>query len=396
MRTLAALALLAFASSVSGAEAEKIDLFHAGKGGYTIYRIPGIVVTKSGTVLAYCEARKSTSDWGTIDILLRRSADGGKTWVEPKKIADVPGPKQRNPVALEKKLGAKDDVTYNNPVMIADKSGAVHFLFCLEYMRCFYSRSDDDGKTWTKPTEITESTFDPFKKDHAWKAFATGPGHGIQLKSGRLVVPVWLSLGTGGGGHGDSVTATIYSDDAGKTWKRGEIAIPNTDEWNSPNEACVAELADGTVMLNARSPSKANRRLVVISSDGATKWSKPKFDDALPEPICMGSLLAIPDKKLLLFSNPDNLDKANAKTPPAGGTSRDRKNVTVRLSEDNGKTWSAKRSIESGFSAYSDLVLAKDGTVLLFYERGSDKRASYGKLTVARFTVNWITANGRR
>jgi sialidase-1 len=396
-RTLAVLVLLAFTAPGFAAEPEKIDLFHADQGGYKMYRIPGVVVTKAGTVLAYCEARKTASDWATIDLLLRRSTDGGKTWGDPTKIADVPGPKERSPVALAKKLGAKDDVTYNNPVMIADKSGAVHLLFCLEYMRCFYCRSDDEGKTWTKPNEITAIAFSPFKKEIDWKALATGPGHGIQLKSGRLLVPVWLSLGTGGSGHGDSVSATIYSDDGGKTWKPGEIAIPNTAEWASPNECCVAELPDGTVMLNARSPSKANRRLVTTSADGATKWTKPAFDDALPEPVCMGSLLAVPGKTpVLLFSNPDNLEKAGAKTPPAPGTGRDRKNVTVRLSEDNGKTWTAKRSAESGFSAYSDLALAKDGTVLLFYERAGEKGANYGRLTLARFPLEWISANGRR
>ncbi|MBY0461174.1 MAG: glycoside hydrolase, partial [Gemmataceae bacterium] len=324
------------------------------------------------------------------DILMRRSTDNGKTWADSQKLPAVKGPIERNPVAVAKKIGKPDDVTYNNPVMIADKSGAVHLVFCLEYMRCFYSKSDDDGKTWSEPTEITASAFEPLKKAHAWKVIATGPGHGIQLKSGRLVVPVWFSLGTGGSGHGSSVTATIYSDDAGKTWKPGEVAVPDTEEWSGPNEATVAELSDGTVMLNARSPSKANRRLVTNSPDGATKWSKPAFDDALPEPVCMGSLLAIPDKKLLLFSNPDNLEKAGAKTPPAPGSGRDRKNVTVRLSADDGKTWTAKQSIETGFSAYSDLALAKDGSVLLLYERANEKGAGYGRLTLARFGVEWV------
>lgn len=392
MRTAVALAVLALVSPARGADPDKIDLFRADAGGYKQYRIPGVVVTKAGTVLAYCEARKTTSDWATIDVLMRRSTDHGKTWDDPRKIADVPGPKERSPVALAKKLGAKDDVTYNNPVMIADAGGAVHFLFCLDYFRCFYCRSDDDGKTWTKPTEITASAFDPFKKHIDWKAVATGPGHGIQLKSGRLVVPVWLSLGTGGSGHGDSVSATIYSDDAGKTWKPGDVAIPNTKEWASPNECCVAELSDGSVMLNARSPSKANRRLVTISKDGATKWSEPKFDDTLPEPVCMGSLLSVPGAKpVLLFSNPDNLDRAGAKPPPAPGTGRDRKNVTVRLSTDDGKTWSAKRTVESGFSAYSDLARASDGTILLFYERAGEKGGTYGRLTVARFSTGWLT-----
>jgi sialidase-1 len=391
IRFAAAVLLCALASPGFAADAEKIDLFHADTSGYKIYRIPGVVVTKAGTVLAYCEARKSDrGDWGTIDILLRRSTDGGKTWGDAAKVADVPGPKEKNPVALAQKLANKDDVTYNNPVMIADRSGAIHLLYCLEYMRCFYCRSDDDGKTWSKPTEITASAFDPLKKGYDWKVLATGPGHGIQLKSGRLVVACWLSTGTGGHAHRPSIVTTITSDDGGKTWKPGEVAIPNTAEWINPNESTIAELPDGTVMLNARSESKANRRLVTTSADGATKWSKPAFDDALVEPICMGALLSIPEKKVLLFSNPDNLEKTGAKAPPAAGANRDRKNVTVRLSEDNGKTWAAKRSVESGFSAYSDLAVLKDGTVLLLYERAGEKGGNYGRLTVARFTLDWL------
>jgi sialidase-1 len=390
VRFAAALLSLAFASPLCAAEPEKIDLFRAGEGGYKLYRIPGVVVTKAGTVLAYCEARKTASDWASIDILARRSTDGGKTWGEPVKVADVPGPKERNPIALARKFGTKDDTTYNNPVMIADRSGAVHFLFCLEYARCFYCRSDDDGKTWTKPTEITAAAFDPLKKQYDWKVLATGPGHGIQLKGGRLVVACWLSLGTGGNGHRPSAVTTIYSDDGGKNWKPGAVAIPNTAEWVSPNESTVAELPDGAVMLNARSESKPNRRLVTTSADGATKWSKPTFDDALVEPVCMGSLLAIPDRKVLLFSNPDNLEKAGAKSPPAPGAGRDRKNVTVRLSEDGGKTWATKRSVEPGMSAYSDLAALADGTVLLFYERAGEKGDNYGRLTVARFPLEWV------
>lgn len=380
-------------SAASAADPEKNDLFEADAGGYKLYRIPGVVVTAKGTVLAYCEARKSDrGDWGTIDILVRRSTDGGKTWGEPAKVADVPGPKEKNPVALAQKLADPKDVTYNNPVMIADKSGAVHLVFCLEYMRCFHCRSDDDGKTWSMPNEITATAFDPFKKEYDWKVLAAGPGHGIQLKTGRLLVPVWLSTGTGGHAHRPSVVSTIYSDDGGKTWKGGEVAIPNTAEWVNPNESTVAELPDGTVVLNARSESKANRRLVTTSPDGATRWAQPAFDDALVEPVCMGSLLAVPGKKpVLLFSNPDNLDKAGAKTPPAAGTNRDRKNVTVRLSEDGGKTWAAKRGVEAGASAYSDLAALPDGTVLLFYERGSTARPQYGRLTLARFPLDWLT-----
>ena len=195
----------------------KVDLFTAAQDGYKLYRIPGIAVTKRGTVLAYCEARKSDrGDWGTIDIMLRRSTDGGKTWSPRAKIADVPGPKSKNLAALAQKLATPGEVTYNNPTAIADADGSVHFLFCLEYARCFYMRSDDDGTTFTAPVEITAS-FDKFRPEYDWKVLATGPGHGIQLKNGRLVVPVWISLGTGGHAHRPSVASVIFSDDHGRT-----------------------------------------------------------------------------------------------------------------------------------------------------------------------------------
>ncbi len=142
----------------------------------------------------------------------------------------MPGPKTKNPFALQVKGVNASDVTYNNPVLIADRDGTVHMLFCLEYMRCFYQRSTDDGESWSAPVEITD-TFEAFHSAYPWKVLATGPDHGIQLKSGRLVVPVWLSTGTGGNAHRPSVTATIYSDDQGKTWQAGEIAVPCTEEW---------------------------------------------------------------------------------------------------------------------------------------------------------------------
>lgn len=378
---------------------ETVDLFHAGTEGYAIYRIPGIVVTSQGTVLAYCEARRSSrSDWGTIDIMLRRSTDGGRTWDDPKKIADVPGPKTKNPVALAQKLGNPDDITYNNPVAFADRNGSVHFLFCLEYARCFAMHSNDDGVTWSAPKEIT-ATFEAFRPDYDWKVLATGPAHGIQLSTGRLVVPVWLSTGTGGHAHRPSVTSTIYSDDHGETWHRGEIAVPNTDEWVNPNETVIAELADGRVMLNARSESPVHRRLVTISPNGATGWSKPRFDDALLEPICMASIVRhskkpSADKNRLLFVNPHNLESARGNAKP--GTGRDRKNLTIRLSYDEGETWPVSKPLDPDFGAYTDLAVLPDGTVLLIYEHGrktdfNEKPSNYAGLSVARFNIEWLT-----
>ena len=151
---------------------------------------------------------------------------------------------------------------------------------------------------------------------------ATGPGHGIALRTGRLVVAVWLSTGTGGNAHRPSVTATIYSDDHGRTWKAGEIAIPDTPEFIFPNETTAVELADGRVMLNARSESKANRRLVTISPDGATGWSKPAFDDALLEPICEGSLSRIGDRLLFSTRTRSTPRPARRRSPARTGSAR--------------------------------------------------------------------------
>ncbi len=369
---------------------EKTDLFRVGDFGFQRFHIPGIVVTAKGTVLAWCEARRTDGDWADIRVLLRRSTDDGQTWSAPKEIVEVPGPITKNPFALALKKTNPKDVTYNNPVLIADRDGTVHMVFCLEYMRCFYQRSDDDGVNWSAPVEIT-STFEAFKKDYDWEVLATGPNHSIQLKSGRLVVPVWLSTGTGGNAHRPSVTATIYSDDGGKTWLAGEIAVPCTDEFINPNETVAVELSDGRVMLNVRNESKAHRRIVVTSPDGATDWSEPKFDDALVEPICMAGLVRYQHdgKSLLLFCNPNNLTRADGKEEP--GKSRDRRNVSVRISKDEGQTWTAGRSIEPEWSAYSDIAVTPSGTILCFYGHGDKASFAGDRLTVARFNLDWLT-----
>lgn len=391
---LFSLLTLALASNGSSAQAaepflNKQPLFQVGDLGYKVFHIPGIVVTAKGTVLAWCEARRDGSDWDQIDILLRRSTDEGLTWSPARSIVAVEGAKTKNPFALALKNTDPTTVTYNNPVLIADKDGTVHMLFCLEYMRTFYQRSTDDGLTWSQPTEITQ-TFETFRKSYDWKVLATGPNHSIQTRTGRLVVPVWLSTGTGGNAHRPSVTSTIYSDDQGKTWLAGEIAVPCTDDWINPNETVAIELADGSVMLNVRSESKAHRRLITISKDGATNWSTPKFDDSLLEPICMGGLVRYSlDKPRILFSNPHNLSKAKGAEEP--GKSRDRKNVSVKLSYDEGQTWPINKSIEPSWSSYSDIAVTPNGSILCFYGSGEKSSFAGTQLTLARFNLEWLT-----
>jgi sialidase-1 len=390
--TLAAVLLVAPAHA-AGPFHQKHDLFVAGYGGYKLYHIPGLLVTAKGTVLAWCEARKKGSDWDDIHILLRRSTDDGQTWSEPKSIANVEGSKTKNPLALRLKNVDPQSVTYNNPVLIADRDGTIHMLFCLEYMRCFYQRSSDDGLSWSTPVEITK-TFEAFRSAYDWKVLATGPNHSIQLRTGRLIVPVWLSTGTGGNAHRPSVTATIYSDDGGRTWHAGQIAVPCTDEWINPNETVAVELADGRVMLNVRNESKTHRRLITISPDGAKNWTTPRFDDALLEPICMAGLVRYSTtedggKDRILFSNPHNLLRADGTDAPGRG--RDRRNVSVKISYDEGQTWPISKTVEDGWSAYSDIAVTQAGTILCFFGRGAKANFAGDRLTLARFNLEWLT-----
>lgn len=361
---------------------QKIDLFAGGKNGFALYRIPGMVVTPKGTVLTYCEARSDAkSDWGEIQVVLRRSTDSGKTWEEARQIAHFG---QRFPGNPRKSVGGENEQTVNNPVAIVDKeTGVIHFLYCINYARCFYMKSEDDGLTFSKPVEITQA-FEAFRATCDWKVLATGPGHGLQLKNGRLVVPIWLAYGKIGA-HDPSMSGTIYSDDHGLTWHAGEIAFPNTADWKNPNETALVELSDGRVMLNARTSALANRRLVSVSPDGATGWSTPSFDPALLDPMCMGSIIRIASpapRGRLLFCNPYSLKRdANGDEIPGGHGPR--KNLSIQISEDDGRTWAAPKTIEEGTSAYSDLAQLPDGTVLCFYERKN-------LLSIARLPLDWL------
>ena len=360
---------------------ENSDVFPQKMGGIARYRIPGIVITPKGTVLAYAEARKNnSSDWGEIEIHLRRSLDGGRTWQAPQHIAHVGARLEGNP---RKASGGEREQTVNNPVAIVDRTtGAIEFLYCINYARCYSMRSTDDGVTWSKPVDIT-ATFEPFRAKYDWKVIATGPGHGLQIKSGRLVVPIWLAYGKVGD-HGPSAAATIYSDDHGRTWKAGDLAVPNTGEFTNPNETMLTALADGRVMLVSRSVSNANRKIITFSPDGATGWSAPKFHEELWEPVCMASIVAHPSTPgTLIFSNPHTLGRdAAGKEIPAGRGKRE--NLSIKLSRDDGQTWPVNKTLDAGPSAYSDLAVLPDGTVLCLYEKGSD-------IVATRFNLEWLT-----
>lgn len=364
---------------------------------YATNRIPALAISNQGTLLAFCEGRLSGSgDWAAIDILMRRSIDKGKTWEDVRTF--VEHDPARPPTS--------------NPTPIVDKNGTIHFLFQRNYERAYYIHSTDEGKTWSEPTDITY-VFEKFRDKYNWKVLAPGPGHAIQLRTGRLLVPVWLcepKKGAPGGDHRPSCIATIYSDDAGKTWQagdiitnHGDIAANSTIEIVNPSENVAIELADGRVMLNMRTESLNNRRLISYSPDGATNWTKPAFDDELYDPVCMASLIRISgngdnNRKRILFVNPDShtnpkvLNKVNFRT---------RENLTARLSYDEGESWTVNKVLWPGIAGYSDLAVDKDGMIYCLFERreaiaetspGTD-RDNFRKfgVIIKKFNLEWLT-----
>ena len=242
-----------------------------------------------------------------------------------------------------------------------------------------------------------------FSSEYPWKVIATGPGHGIRLAGGRLVVPLWMSDGSGTEfgpgrlGHRPSVVAGITSDDGGRTWRCSAIAarhgqtVPyrtGTAMIVNPSETLPLELADGRVLFNMRSESAPHRRLVSVSPDGASGWSEPRFVDDLLEPVCMASIARVGAGGPVVFVNPDNLD--HTMTDPVR-VNCDRKRLTARLSADEGATWPWARIIEEGPAGYSDLAVLAAGEILCLYECGIVARMYDDRyVTLARFDAEWI------
>jgi len=354
------------ARHATGSAAETYVVFEPDSN-YASMRIPALVLTPKGTLLAFCEARiGSASDWADMHLAMRRSTDGGKTWSAIRIIAKS-DPNQ--PVG--------------NPTPIVSRNGKVHLLFQRNYSEAFYTSSDDDGLTWKTPQNIT-SVFDQFKPEYNWNVVATGPGHGIELQNGRLLAAAWMARSeriTPRRRHAPSCVATIYSDDGGNTWQRGAIVADSSAAISNPNESMPVQLADGRVMLSIRNTSKVKQRAFSYSNDGSSGWTPVRFEEELFDPTCMASIIALPSEKekgAVLFVNPDS---RNIEKHP-------RQNLTAKISYDNGHTWPAQLVLNEGPSGYSDLAVAPDGTIYCLYETNTVSKGWNYSLLLKKFHIN--------
>ncbi|MDA1053232.1 MAG: SDR family NAD(P)-dependent oxidoreductase [Planctomycetota bacterium] len=328
---------------------EEQPLFQAKDAGYHCYRIPALLVTKQGTVLAFAEARKNNcSDHGDVDLVLKRSNDGGRTWSEQQLVADG------------------DAQTMGNPCPVQDReTGVIWLPLCRDNKRVLLMHSSDDGKSWSKPVDITAQAMNP-----KWHWVGTGPGHGIQLKSGRLLVPCWADATPTLGEI--QLSYAFYSDDHGKTWQYGEPLDANTSD-----ECEAVELTDGMIYMNARSRQNQRKRAISISQTGGKTWLPVTFDDRLPEPSCQGAVIRMtegesPGKNRILLATPSN--------PNA------RSHMKVYLSYDECRSWPVSKLVHEGSSAYSDLAVTSSGEGLLLYEADN-----YRQLRLTRFNLTWLS-----
>ncbi len=371
----ASISLIALLSSLPSSGVEPapslplVDVFVNGQDGYPAFRIPSLIKTKRGSLLAFAEGRASLRDHAENDIVMKRSTDGGTTWSELKLIHEDSTNALCNPTAVIVRETGRVLMMYQRYAAGFDEHKAEPGLDGLRVCRTLIQHSDDDGLTWSKPQEITAQVKRPVEVTST----ATGPGIGIQLARGKHIGRILMPFNQGP--YGKWKVYAVISDDGGKSWRYGETAAEGSKGF--ANEVQFVELNDGSVMLNARNQGGGEKlRKISISRDGGETWATTHQDTTLIEPVCQASILRHADNgdpagEVFLFSNP--------------ATQTGRTNGTIRLSRDEGKTWPVSRVIYPGGFAYSCLASLPDGSVGCLFERDGTRKISF-----ARFTINWV------
>ncbi len=346
---------------------QPVDVFCAGQDGYFAYRIPALVTAPDGTLLAFAEARKNSladpgEDGQDIDLVLRRSLDGGATWL-PLQVLEDPG----------------DCWSAANPAAVSDRNtGQVWLIYlrvkpqCSTYrarsgtddVRVLARRSADAGRTWSEPVDLTAKTRD--LTDPQWRISVPGPGGAIQDSQGRLVIPFWRYAPWG--------VFVVWSADHGSTWQRGTI-VPDV----SGDECQIVELAEQRLLLDIRQ-QQGPQRWRVTSDDLGRTWSPPHPGEIVT-PVCC-ALEYLPGHAA---SGADNRDLW-VWTGPRGPQRND---LVAHVSRDGGRTFGGARLVWAGPAAYSDLAVLCDRSLGVLWERGESK--GYEFISFARLERAWLT-----
>ncbi len=352
------------------AEVTETSVFQSGQDGYHTFRIPAIVATQNGELLAFAEGRKNgPADHGDIDIVLKRSADAGRSWSPMQIVAD----EWDNPAA---------SVTIGNPVPVVDRQDPIHpgriwLAFTRNNAAVFVTHSDDHGRTWAPPRDIS-----PTATNSASSWYATGPGHGIQLErgphAGRLIIPAdhRVAARDSWGAH------IVYSNDHGATWKIGAVDTRSAESPIHPNENLAVELVDGRLYVNARDQHGADpaTRAVAYSSDGGLTYDTPfAAEPGITTPVAQNSVLR--------FSAVDRGDAHNILVYCCPGHPSKRRDLSILISDDEGKSWHGSTVLHPGPAAYSDLVKLGEDRVGVLFEAGEKL---YDQIIFATFTLSDI------
>lgn len=343
--------------------------YYSGLQDYFSFRIPTLIKTNNA-LIAFAEGRKnSTSDFGNIDLVYRRSLDEGKTWEPLKLLYDQDTLAVQNSVPIF--------VASENKIVLLFNTSSLseHDVLHKDYSpaderKAFITSSTNDGETWKTPKEITRDV-----KLKQWRWHSFGPVHGIELEfvkyKGRLVAPVAISITKGNKAY---CMALVYSDDKGESWKIGAIDRNLTDAVRA-NETTIVELEDGRIYINTRDQnggSLEKNRGETYSSDGGLTFSDLIVEsDKFPSPIVQSSLLRwriAKDKNILLFSTPSHVDK--------------RLDLIVMASYDESKSWQRLFKIHNGASAYSDMVKLNEDTLGVIYETDDYKKIRFRWVTM--------------